>query len=383
MTLPEVTFYDYDPYEGKMASYKVIDDYESLIWHEKFIEAGDFELYLVATPNILSEIIPLTFVGIPDSDTFMMIEKIELKQEAGKADHIIISGRDWRALLQSRVFWDAIYGSTSKKVYDILKRIIDNETNYSHYLFEKYEWYEPLQRYIANSNFVIDSIDDSIKDLYLEDDESAEYIQRWMEDTTLYDEILNLCTRFGIGWKMYESSDGHIHVKFYKGKNRTTEQNENLAVIFSRKFENILSFKYTSDYTNYKNDGYVDMVTTAGNIWNKTEIYDTYHGLNRREVYILWDITGYYQPYMTTEEIDKLSKSYGRMSLAYNYCSEDKTECEIEQNDTNFIFKKDYYIGDIVETESQFGIVKELTCSGSTISYDTNGFTIIPEFEEY
>lgn len=378
MTLPEVTFYDYDPYKGKMASYKVIDDYESLIWHEKFIEAGDFELYLVATPNILLEIIPLTFVGIPDSDTFMMIEKIELKQEAGEADHIIISGRDWRCLFETRVFWKSFLGTSSKKIYNILKSILSNEQSGETALFQIYKWNEQSQRYFIESNFVTDSIDDTISDIYLEDDESAEYIGRDLEGTNLYSEIIKICTRFGIGWKMYESIDGKIHANFHKGIDRSTDQSNVVPVIFSKKFENLLSFKHISDYTNYKNDGYVDILLSSYKYLTNIPIYNTYHGLTRRELYTVFDMTQ-----MSIFPTYELGTTYGRLVLAYNYCQEEKTECEIEPNDTNFIFKKHYNIGDIVEVESEFGIIKKLTCSGSIISYDTNGFTIIPEFEEY
>ena len=72
---------------------RVIDDYISLIWTDRYNEAGDFELYLEATlPNVSAYQIGM-YLSNTESEHMMLIETIEIKSDLEDGSKLIVSGR--------------------------------------------------------------------------------------------------------------------------------------------------------------------------------------------------------------------------------------------------------------------------------------------------
>ena len=79
-----------------------VDSYNSFIWTERYAEAGDFELSMPASFNAINLLQQDRYIRIKDSDTLMIIEKIEVKTE-NRAQHMIVSGRSIVSILDRRV----------------------------------------------------------------------------------------------------------------------------------------------------------------------------------------------------------------------------------------------------------------------------------------
>ena len=381
MDIPEVTFCTYNYETGKMEPYKTFDNYMSLIWHEYYQEPGDFELYIAATDNILDEIIPLSFVRIKDHDETMIIEKIELKQEAGKLDTVIISGRSIIVLLECRMIATYYFAFYSTKIGDILRNVSYNiiipspthptpDTSFqSNCLFEK----KINGEYVSNTILDIDSRLDSTYLSYYD-----EFSATGTNDT-FYSRLKDLSTNYDFGFKTYIDNYDRIHISFYRGNDRSSSQNDYPPVIFSKKFDNLLTFKLKMSNENYKTSGLCSNYYDKAGTLESFDFNASYEsGVNKREVFLYIKEDGL-DPNLASYSVDGLT-TYSKNYVANNYPIEYSVESSIDSNNQQFIYGKDYFLGDTVQVDGKFGVSTTLICDGVLYSYDTNKIEIVPEF---
>lgn len=83
----------------------IIDDYESFNWTDRYNEAGDFELVLLVTTELLTVIQTDYYLYFQMSDHLMIIESLEIKTDDEKGNRFVVSGRSLESLLDRRVIW--------------------------------------------------------------------------------------------------------------------------------------------------------------------------------------------------------------------------------------------------------------------------------------
>ena len=97
-----------------------------------------------------------------------------------------------------------------------------------------------------------------------------------------YDEILSviieLCATYNYGFKLVPTEDNKLALEFYKGRDLTVNNTEgNDFIVFSKDFNNLLSFDYEIDFSTYKNltlvggegEGSARKMTVAGSAEGK------------------------------------------------------------------------------------------------------------------
>ena len=414
--------------DENFSDYKLVDTYSSLIWTTRFKEAGDFELQLPATEDNIKDFIPDRYLFNSDfytkSDTeeyahLMVIETAELSDGILK-----ISGRSLKSILDRRIVW----GTKTVKAYtkfegtsflpnveyyeefgDSYRKTEDTTPDPNKRYFTKTRVEEAIAE-VINFNIIVplgmeypDNYPGNyrrIPNFVLGDftgydwgiiEEEIQY-----DGTSIMEVVNDLCTKSSltdsVGYTViYNFKTKCIEFRLYKPKNRTLDQYINVPITFSEKFSELKSSKYLESTAAYKNVAYV-----SGEKYSDDEI-DRFHqvavvgtqdasALTRRELFVdatsmqheLSDGTIYstatYQDMLVQKGNTELKKKENRYSKVF--------EGEVDFERVDYIFGKDYDIGDIVEITNQYGVNKKVRVVEMVASVSTSGITLVPGFED-
>ena len=354
-------------------AYDIVDTFKSFIWVDRYSQCGDFEIYIPATKESASRFKKDDYIRIAESDRYMIIEDVNLETDVENGDFLVISGRSLESVLTRRIIWGmtVLTGNFQDGIEKLLNRNV----------------IAPLipERKIPNFTFRR-SDDPRITKLEIETQYFGE---------NLYDEIEKLCAERNLGFKVLPVYPGGFEFSLYFGEDRSYAQDKNPWVIFSPKYENILSSNYTSSLRNFRNAA---LIGGQGEGWErKTAEYavDKSEGLKRREKFVdassvVYDTHGIENDETLTEEerqeiIEAINQEYskqlqekGKEDLAQSKITESfdgESESSIQ-----FIYGRDYGLGDLVQIVNEYGMTASTRVSEVVISHDEEGKTIIPTF---
>ena len=83
----------------------IVDAYKSLIWANRYQTVGDCELYLPATNEALNLLQKDYFLFRLDGEMICQIKKIELDTSAEEGNYLIVTGLDVKRWLDQRIIW--------------------------------------------------------------------------------------------------------------------------------------------------------------------------------------------------------------------------------------------------------------------------------------
>lgn len=335
----------------------IIDEYESLIWTDRYQECGDFELTLPVDRKYLSILQEDYYLWTKESEHCMIIEDIAVDSDLEEGNRFIVTGRSLESIIDRRIIWgqEIFRGNLQEAVHDML---IDHIM-------------QPIIEDRQISNFIfLASEDTRITNLEID--------EQYFGDS-LYDIVKNLCEKNRIGFKITLNNSNQFVFSLYVGEDRSYDQVRNPYVVFSPKFENIINSNYFESKAKYKN---VALVAGEGEgSERKTAVVGTGIGLQRRELF--------------TDARDVSSKTdSGTLSNAeYMAQLEAKGEKELAKNtvstafegevDATHLFKygEDFFIGDIVQIANEYGHEGVAFISELVISQDKDGLSIYPTFK--
>lgn len=322
---------------------KVIDTFVSLIWTKRYYTHGDFELYIPADRELLQYKPDGSgtdfFLSRSDDDSVMVIEKIAIQTDAENGDYFIISGRSLESILARRI----VGSQTIIKSEDVV---------------------QGLKELVADWTSYIDlTIDDSLT--------VAHDLITQITGDVLLDAVSAICMRFGIGLKM-TISESAFRLAFYQG--------DEVNVIFSPEFDNLISSKYVYDIANYAN--YVK-VMGEGTGLNRIAVHinrpPQVLGVGSRQIYA--DARDISRNDGSVSQIDYLPmlQERGWEKLAEHEVTE-TFEAEINP-ERPFAYKRDWNLGDIVTVTNEYGITAKPRIVEIIECWDENGYTAIPTFD--
>lgn len=338
----------------------VVDDYEYLIWNDKFCDCGDFELSIPFESHNATLFQIDRYITIDYSDRTMIIDTINLKNSDGKY-HIVAKGRSLESILERRVF------------------------------YEKFEKTLPLNgflREMLNKTFIAPT------------DEARKVSNLYYSSSTAYDDdkykvtadfsgenvltaIKTLLNMFdlGFGVKIINNS---FRVRIEVPTDRTLG-NSKKPIIFSPNMDTLFNSNFIDTTDGKCNIAYCG----GGENWVNRE-YVTLHapytthfaygtsGLTRREMYISGEITKeecegnqtLYHDILRTYGMNKFKEYY--MTTAF--------EGEID-NTERYEYGTDYKIGDIVTVDDGMGNSAKARIVEYIISDNEEGLVKYPTFE--
>lgn len=335
----------------------IIDAFKSMIWVDRYQEAGDFELYVPASAKMIDLLRIDYYIWFNDSDHTMIIEDLELTSDVEQGNFIIVTGRSLESILGRRIVWKQtiLKGNFQDAIEKLLNDNIINP--------------EVSERKIENFRFA--STDD-------------EYICNLKIDTqytgdNIYDVITANCGENNIGFKIVLSDNNEFVFSLYKGLDRSYGQLINPYVSFSPQLENIINSNFYTSKANLKT---VTLVSGEGEgVSRKMTVVGGGSGLERRELFSdARDISSDTET-GTLSDADylKLLESRGLKNLA-EYTEKEAFEGEV--NTTNlFKYGVDFFIGDVVQIANEYGNEGAAYISEMIYSISNDGITVYPTFK--
>ena len=350
---------------------RIIDEYISLNWSDRSRKVGEFELIVPASEEILAAVKTDMYLSIPESDKLMIVEDVELSTDVTEGDTVKITGRSLESILDRRIIFPQL--KTGTDVREALEKIVRSNL------------VSPSDSKRRIPNFTIRR--------------TSKWQEVSMEETEYYkdnvlDTVEDLCERYNVEYRVLPDGDGGFVFEVYQGEDRSWDQEENAYVVFSNRFDNLISTNYILTNHSEKNACYVtyevNRTITDGDkgsvqVTSKNYVLaekDGAEGLKRREMTVDSEAES---PNMAEASPTDISNYIAAMrEQGRNAMAESK---EIEAMDgeldyyTQFIYGRDYTIGDIVQVENAYGISAKCRVSEMVISVDSSGHTRVPTFE--
>lgn len=235
-----------------------VDDYSSCIWTSRYYTSGDFELCVPVNSKNISILRPHYYVVRDDDDNAGIIENIKIQRDDDGLSTMVVSGRFLDALLGRRII--AQQTTVSGKISSCINTLI-NENVIS-----------PSDAARQINGFTLGTYDIS------------QTMQAQYTGKNLLTTISDICKTYGIGYKVTLDAQHHFVFQLYEGTDRTYDQNVNPWVIFSDKYDNLLSSEYAEDYSKIATDV---LVAGEGEGLDRTTVWtaDGAAGMNRYEAY--------------------------------------------------------------------------------------------------
>lgn len=335
----------------------IVEAFSSFIWTDRYNEYGDFELRISVDDPSAKALRIDRYLQNRDSDHVMIIETIEVDADAEEGRYLIVSGRSLESILERRIVWGlkVLDGNFQTGIKTLINENIISPSNSARKI----------------SNFVFeDSSDSAITELSLR----AQYT-----GDNLYDIIHTICEEQGLGFQVTLTDSKQFLFKMYSGKDRSYSQTKNPYVVFSPKFDNLISGNYIESKAAWKNvtlvggegEGTERRYTAVGNI----------SGLKRREMFTdARDISSTTEDGQTisSDEYISLLRQRGKEKLSETI---DVMSFEGEAEMTQmFQYGVDFFNGDVVQLEDGFGHEVRARITEIVMSESEEGFYRYPTF---
>ena len=386
---PSIRYYEDAPY---YVPDRVIDVFSSLIWCERFQEPGEFELCMRATPELLryfsdNELLILR----KDSDRGMIPEFVELTTDAENGNVLRVSGRSAESLLNRRIItqtdtWteDYMSGTAAGAILLLAERNIGCFWYYHSSIDEaymnKYRYLPFLDIHQLNRDELTADFPTTIN--------AQPFGRNFGEFTS------EMCKTGGFGYRIVQDKDTvRMMLEVYNGTDRSMEQDENNPVIFSAAFGNLGSTVYRDDRRTYYNVGYaagegegknrmVEEMPVWGTTW-KPPFYAKAMGVTRREMFV--DAKSISSK---SDGINGDMSKYSKLLMSTAQSAVESCVEEISFTGTalpggQFRYRRDYFLGDKVTVQNEFGINGTAVVTEVTEVIDESGTQIIPTLSNW
>ena len=367
-----------------------IELFQSMIWTEKFYEAGDFELYLLATDKSFktySEAAKNRYYIIQAKDAtlknihnvpIMVINNVKLDDTYDSGDFLIIKGKQLKSIASSRVVW----GDTKQVAgyaQDVFEQLVienlvspaDPERAIPNLIFERVDCY-PYNNATDNP-----------------------FINADLTGMTLYDSFVKIAKDKHIGWDIvYDYAQKKIKFVMLGWTDRSRMQSAFPWVTFSADYDNLIKSSYKVDSDNYKNVALIastyeeyDKSARVTKLIDANQVIKPYNlakrpiGLNRQELYVKGDCPTLSDP--TKDEINVAAlnnnnATKGRTELD-KYKDKIEISAEVSPNIT-YHYDEDYFLGDMVTIQNEYGIRYDARVVAVTTTLTTSKNQTIPSF---
>lgn len=236
---------------------KLIDYYISFIWTTRYYSAGDFELCVPADSDI--SVFQKGFYVVRDDDENTgIIEDLKIERTEDGKEMLIIKGRFLSAILERRII--AVQTTVTGTISACVNRLITENVVNPSISARKINGFVIGQHAISTTM-------------------NAQYTGK-----NLLEVIGDICKTYGVGFKTVLNASNQFVFSLYTGVDHTYDQNVLPYVIFSDKYDNLLSSEYEENYQKIATAVLVageGQGTARKTLW----VTDGKTGLNRFEVY--------------------------------------------------------------------------------------------------
>jgi len=347
-----------------LAPVTVFFSFISCIWTTQYYDAGEFELVVEYSEENLSALAVDNFIIKNNTNEIAIIEKIRYEYSPDEGGTITASGRMAISLLDRRLI-----GYIISNNHPVTYQYCAQGGNMEDYARQTVK-HMAIEPYGGNNAKIIPN-------LALGTDKG--YAETSSKHISTYQNCLSTLTAFLATKSMahrivYNADTNKLEYEVYKGTNRSG------TLVFSRYLENLLSFAYEIDETEWKNAIYIGgdgegasrYVATVG-----MNGYPSGGGLNRREVF--YDASSTKEDGTTDSAYITLIKNEARQECK-EYAIVKNVEAEIDLVNSGLQFGTDYNVGDVILIRDIVDFKPRITTIIESQSAD--GYTVDVEFNE-
>lgn len=351
----------------------IVDEYISLIWTVRYNELGDFELRVPSTRANRTRFFPDLFLTLGTTKSLMMVEEVTDDTDEDGSRVLIIRGRTLDLFLGEKLARNVNNtGLTTDKVWSItgapnvvagkvVEDVCVDGVPYTEDILP--DWYVTETGYGGGQRlpYPIDPITVDIK-----------------QPKSVLDVVREICQEHSMGFRVRKNDydDYSIGFEIYMGRDRTTNQETNAAVVFSDSLDNLKNMRYIKSSAGEKT---VCIATSKQYNMSRhhriahrdTHLPDGYH---RRYIYVE---IGDLPDDLLTDDVDRILRAAARTELLkYGYM--EIFEGEISAT-SSYEFGKDYDLGDIVELQDpDTGDTTQMMVVENIFTSDSEGFSSHP-----
>lgn len=358
----------------------VIDVAQSIIWHARYFGVGDFEIYAKLTPDHLTLLKVGNYVTRSDTDEIGIIEKINVAFDLQNGYMIAASGRFAKSILDRRLIYN-LSGNTNAPTIlrgnvEIAARraVMDNAITCA---------------FDSRRNIPILGLGALANLPKIIVDGEGQAAQKQVSYQNLLEYTDAFLREYGYASKLIlNDSNKKLLYVVYSGEDRSVDNaSGNQQIIFSTDYDNLTSSNYSFDDSTAKNAALIGgegeglarfyVLLTGGK-----------QGLQLRETWIdassinktYTDDNDEEQEYTAAEYAEMLTQT-GKQKLAPMIETEQFTG-EINVTFGNWIFGRDFFLGDIVTVQdNKIGKYINVRITETTEVQDENGYSVKVVFE--
>lgn len=101
----------------------IIDSYKSLIWANRYRDIGDCELYLPATNDNINLLKKDNYLARYDTGMVCQIKRIEIDTDAENGNFLIVNGYDTKKFLDQRIIWNTATANGNAELF--IRSLVD------------------------------------------------------------------------------------------------------------------------------------------------------------------------------------------------------------------------------------------------------------------
>lgn len=298
----------------------LIDQYISFIWTARYYTCGDFVLTVDVNEQIKEWFKKDYYIVRDDDDHVGVIEKVEIEVREDSQEIVTVSGRFLSSLLGRRIIADQTQLNTivSHGIYTLIQ---------NNAIMPLLSARQIPGLKIGNATF-------------------TERLQVQYTGQNLLETIEEICETYGLGFKTTLSKKNEMIFQLYKGEDRSYAQTSNPYVVFSDHAGNLISSKYSEDYTATISDV---LVAGEGEGIERKKLWvakEGNSGLDRYEYFHDRRDLSTNNGEISEEDYQKQLKETGLEAI-----TEVTTVFEGTVDFRSVEYKKDVFLGDICVTE--------------------------------
>lgn len=333
----------------------VVDNYESMLWVDRYNEPGEFEIYSAVTQDLLQYPLINNYIQIAESEKVMIIEDLAIESDAESGNKIRITGRSLESLLDRRCITAVtnITGSLQNSIKSLLQSTIiaptDGDRKISNFIFE-------------------DNLNAEIVDLTFENQYTGKSVLEIVQE---------MCKSKDIGFKIILNSSNQFVMSLYKGTDRSYDQNVLPYVVFKPSFDNVIESDYNEKSSDSKTFVYIHAQynegTTTKDVLRTT---GSGTGILRREFYTDSSIT--------KEDGMSVNAFYSKIDQEASNVLDDykvkKTFSGKYETSSMFTYEKDFFLGDVCQVANEYGMESTSRVTEYMWSISSSGIEHYPTF---
>jgi hypothetical protein len=342
---------------------QIVDDYESLVWAERFWPHGDFELVVQSTLQNINRFKPKTNLAIPGSKRVMMVETVEDTTDEEGRLVLKLKGRSLEKILEDRIAFGVLGALETNAKWTL----VGTPGQIARKIF-----HDICIEGILDPGDIIPMVVEGL--IFPEDTipEPTDEVIYEIDPVTVYKAIRDICEVYDLGFRLVRNMDrAELYWDVYAGSDRTSTQSVLPAVIFSEGLENLENTTELTSIAMYKNVAYV-FSPVGHEVVYAAEVDPSVEGFERRVMVVRADDI--------TDEIPELASQRmiqrGIEELAKNRRFS-AFDGELDQN-SRYVYDRDYFLGDLVELQNRTGAISVMRVTEQIFVSDREGVRSYP-----